>query len=252
MWNLNLFGAKGNNNPSSTDSNTITDPSSANYIFGAKNNVSPLPADYYQIHRRVKNPIIFNKDFFLAEYKSLRDEILQRISQQTTVLQIAITAWAAILAFALKSEKADTIDLTNDPSIYKLVLLILLYPFLAHFISYAWIWNNIRVSQLGRYLRKREKRAAKVCDVLFWESYIKKRDAKHPAYFLFRGGKIKPGLAIFPGTQIIAIIIAAIVQSETHWKGKNLTIIATVFLATIIITVFTTFKIWGSETAQSS
>ena len=221
--------------------------------FLVKQDKCVLPEDYIHIERKIKKAIIFNKDFFLAEYKSLRDEILQRISQQTTVIQIAITAWAAILAFALKSESpASNSSGESNLPVLRTVLLILVYPLLAHFISYAWIFNNIRIGQLGRYLRKREKQVSKLCNMLSWERYVKSQDTNQPHFFLFRGGKIKPGLAIFPGTQTIAVVTAAIVQAEITWIGRNKFILIGVFIVAILVTIITTFQIWQSEAAYTS
>src|SRR3954468_18388683 len=81
--------------------------------------------------------VSINKEIFIAEYNTLRGEILQRIAQQTTLYQIAITAFGVIIGYAL--EKIAPGDGYND------VILICVYPLLAFLLSYAWAFNQIRI-----------------------------------------------------------------------------------------------------------
>jgi hypothetical protein len=165
-----------------------------------------------------------NKEFFIAEYNSLRGEILQRISNQTTLQQICITAFGVIASYAL-----DKIDLDSYLNVY----LILVYPLLAYFISFAWAFNNTRICQIAEYLKNREKQVTKRFDFLGWENYVHDVDKKNKkctaskrrlAKFLNAmlnsvtgTHKVKPGVTILSGTQAISIIIGIILI----WVHQN-------------------------------
>ena len=123
-------------------------------------------------------PVKLDKELFLAEYGSLRSEILQRINQLTVLTQIALTAWGTILAYALpKSE----------------VRIILIYPVLAYFITFGWAFNNARIYQIAKYLMSREKEVVnKHWGLMYWENHINSKPRVDSA-------RIKPGIAVFPG-----------------------------------------------------
>ncbi len=110
------------------------------------------------------------KDFFLAEYNSLRGEIQLRISHQTTLYQTAIAAFGVILSYGL-----EKIDLNSYNNVY----LILVYPLLAYFISFAWGFNNTRICQIAEYLKKREDTIIASFDCFGWENYIHNIDFKN-------------------------------------------------------------------------
>lgn len=164
------------------------------------------------------NSIILSKEFFLAEYNSLRGEIQQRISHQTTIVQVAITAWGVIISYALG--RIEDVNSYND------VYLILAYPLLAFFISHAWAFNNTRICQLAGYLRNRENVFGKK-HLMNWENHVYNLDKEEKRtdfrynHFLYKGvikmfdgitgtHKVKPGVAILAGTQVLSIIVAMI------------------------------------------
>ncbi|KAA3437713.1 hypothetical protein [Rufibacter hautae] len=156
-----------------------------------------------------RGKVKFDKTLFLAEYNSLRQEILQRIGQQTTITQITLTAWAAILAYAIPKSS----DLSHVNVLYDTIFLILVYPLLSYFISYSWAFNNTRICQIGTYLREREKTATKLWGLMNWENHI----AKEPGIYKYnindesKRTKLEHGMAIFIGTQVVSIFIACII-----------------------------------------
>jgi hypothetical protein len=165
------------------------------------------PEKLYHVHFGPVNleekNVKFDKELFLAEYNSLRQEILQRLSQQTTITQIAFTAWAAILAVAIRSSDAGVFSHINN--LFNTIFIILVYPLLAYFISFSWAFQNSRICQIGNYLRKREEEVSKVWGILYWERHILNQDLKSKNS---ENGKLVQGITIFLGTQIAAILIA--------------------------------------------
>lgn len=157
----------------------------------------------------------FNKDLFVAEYNSLRGEILQRISQQTTLYQIAVTAFGVIIGYAL--EKVDT-----EQYWFNSIILICVYPLLSFMLSYAWAFNQIRICQIAKYLRSREKELTDAIGIIWWENYIIKEPSIHNGKKggFPKHGKNKPGAMILTGTQVASILVAILVLVITLFSGK--------------------------------
>ncbi len=185
----------------------------------------------------------FNKELFIAEYNSLRGEIGQRLGQQTTIFQIAITAFGLIIGYALEK--------IGDSVWYNDVILISVYPLLAYLLAHAWAFNQIRICQIAQYLRVREEQVTKAIGIIWWENYIihepsiKKDDEKpYPKH-----GKSKPGVMVLSGTQFASIIMALmmfVIHLVTKEAGKSLitaqTIFITIFLLVDIILTCKTYK----------
>lgn len=153
----------------------------------------------------VEKEVLFNKEVFIAEYNSLRSEILQRITQQTTLYQIAITAFGLIIGYAL--EKMD-----SQGGTFNSIMVICVYPFLVMLLSYAWAFNQIRICQIAQYLREREKEVTKILGIIWWENYI----VNEPSLIAGKGNgfpkhvKNKPGAMIMSGTQLASILLALV------------------------------------------
>lgn len=157
---------------------------------------------------------IFNRELFTAEYNSLRSEILQRIAQQTTLYQIAITAFGVIIGYAL--QRGDDIN-----GWFNSVMIISVYPFLALLLSYAWAFNQIRICQIAQYLREREKEVTQIAGLIWWENHI----IREPSILTGRKGypkhvKNKPGSMILAGTQLASILLALVLfLTDIFTKG---------------------------------
>jgi hypothetical protein len=171
-----------------------------------------------------------NASIFIAEYSSLRVEIHQRLAQQTTLSQIAITIWGLIIGYAFT--RIEDVYSYND------VYIILAYPLLALFISHGWAFNNFRICQIGGYLRSREIQISKDLDCIGWENYVhdfdknnkrgsndKKLNAFEKAIVLIpsiwgENKKVKHGIAILAGTQFLCLIVASILIGHHLSQGN--------------------------------
>lgn len=123
------------------------------------------------------------KAFLLAEYPTLRDEILKRTDIQHQLISLALIATGTFLAIESVTVK-------------------LAYPFLALFLSFAWVQNDIRIRQLGTYISEKiEGRFGNIG----WEHFLTPmRDwgkIGNLAYFA--------SLGILCGTQILIIILVS-------------------------------------------
>jgi hypothetical protein len=123
-------------------------------------------------------------DFLLAEYHALRDEILKRTDIQHQLNSITLVAFGALASVGLQVSQTA----------------LLAYPLLALFLSVVWSYNDLRIRQLGIYIRDRiENRLADMGEG--WEHAISSdalsRSVGSRVILATRG--------IFWGTELLAI-----------------------------------------------
>lgn len=92
--------------------------------------------------------------FLLAEYKELRGEILKRTEIQHQLISITLVALGALISVSKDLPTA-----------------LLAYPLLALFLSAVWSYNDIRIRQLGIYIRDRIEDQL-IGRGLGWEHYL--------------------------------------------------------------------------------
>jgi len=83
---------------------------------------------------------IDDKDFAIAEYSALRDEILKRIELQNQVLNLTLILAGTVVSVGFQ--------LNNGP------IMLLIYPPIALVLSSGWEQNNLRIRQIGIYIRE--------------------------------------------------------------------------------------------------
>lgn len=79
--------------------------------------------------------------FALAEYSALRDEILKRIETQNQILNLTLIIVGTLVSVGYQ--------LSNGP------IILLVYPLIALVLSANWEQNNLRIRQIGVYIRER-------------------------------------------------------------------------------------------------
>jgi hypothetical protein len=94
------------------------------------------------------------KDFALAEYSTLREEILKRIELQNQILNLTLIIAGTMISVGFQ--------LTNGP------IILLIYPPIALVLSAGWEQNNLRIRQIGIYIRERVERRFAIGG---WEQY---------------------------------------------------------------------------------
>jgi len=82
-----------------------------------------------------------DKDFALAEYSALRDEILKRIELQHQILNLTLVIAGTVVSVAFQLSKGP--------------IILLIYPPIALVLSAGWEQNNLRIRQIGAYIRER-------------------------------------------------------------------------------------------------
>ena len=138
----------------------------------------------------------------LAEYSALRVEILKRTDIQHQLLSLSIIALGTFVTFGLE----------DSPT------LLLVYPILAAFLSASWSHHDIRIGQIGQFIRDYHEKK------FFgkengWESVHPSSEAGRLVGH--RGRLASRGILV--GSQILAIALTLI---KTGFPAQDILLIA--------------------------
>jgi hypothetical protein len=154
------------------------------------------------------------KDFLIAEFSSLREEILKRIEIQHQLITLALIATGTIIPLGIQSS----------------TIIILAYPLLAMFISVAWSHSDRRIRHISAYIMCIEDKL--LGGNRGWEHMqgliVRERFGKRLLY-ASRG--------IFIGTQILSIVLALLQKNIKNFSTGEY-VLALLDIVSIIITVF--------------
>jgi hypothetical protein len=129
----------------------------------------------------------------VAEYSALREEIVKRKEIQYQLVTLALLVAGAFLTVGLQ---------LGSPSGTLLV-----YPLLAVFIAGSWAQMDLRIGQLGEYIR--EKIEPLLPSHLGWETYLVAYP-KLSRFGLVRSLSAFSARGVFITTQLIAIALAVL------------------------------------------
>jgi hypothetical protein len=189
------------------------------------------------------NPVVEQTvDIVLAEYNTLRTELLQRLATRYQIMGLAFSAFAAILA-------VQAFGAGSQAGLY----LVLLYPLLAFFLLNVYIANSSNMRTIEVYIKLnieatviRELRAP-FKGKFGWQTYY-----DDPKSGLRRGQLASiGGRFVFPATAIVAIISAFPgVWIETGSKSPFLYFVFWVAIASLVVSFAQT--IWDVRSENSS
>lgn len=125
----------------------------------------------------------------LAEYSTLRDELLKRVEMRDQVLTFTLVVAGTFLTFGVQMVST--------------ALVLLLYPILVVFLAVLWTHNDVRIGEIGEYIRKNiEPRLHGVN----WENHISKK------YIESRNRRFRrvqvSATGVYLATEFLAIILA--------------------------------------------
>lgn len=120
----------------------------------------------------------------LAEYSSLRDEILQRISRQWIIFAFQLTLTGAVFSFSLTSKSRTGF--------------LLIIPIISYAVGAEFLTNEAGIKKLGTYIRL--ELSAKIPGTLEWESWLLASQTSES-----RGISLWPLPVISPGLSLIAL-----------------------------------------------
>jgi hypothetical protein len=169
-----------------------------------------MNAQIHSITSEMTNPSSKEiSDFLLAEYAKLRDEILKRTEIQHQLISLALVATGTFLAMDSLTAK-------------------LTYPVLALFLSIAWVQSDIRIGQLGMYIRERIE--GRLGDIGWEHFHTPLRDLGRMgslAHFASRG--------ILCGTQFLTVLVSLLIANFSTLDKVLLCLDSLVIILTIVL-----------------
>lgn len=128
---------------------------------------------------------ISSDDLLVAEYTSLREEIVKRIEIQHQILSLALIAPGTVLGIGFQ---------TNNAS------LMLLYPLLGMFLSAAWLSNSFAIYDIASYIQSQiQPRVGEGRSI--WEHFRASMDTRHLTILHFWGTR-----GLFIGTGLLTLL----------------------------------------------
>lgn len=138
-------------------------------------------------------------DIVLAEYNTLRTEVLQRLATRYQIMGLAFSAFAAILA-------VQAFGTASQAGLY----LVLLYPILAFFLLNVYISNSRHMRTIEDYIKRNiEESIQSKLNPSFqgsfgWQTYYDNDDrVLKKGQFTSIGGRF-----VFPATAVVTIVSA--------------------------------------------
>jgi hypothetical protein len=160
--------------------------------------------------------------FLLAQYTSLREEVLKRIELQHQIVLGALVAVGTIL----------TVGATESS-------ILLVYPFLALFLALAWSQNDHRNRQITQYLAACEERFLSDASI-GWEH---RRSSSR--LWIFGSRKVFAARGIFIGSQVLTLLL--------YWiKTSTISSDETFLLAAGVLVTLVTVLIIGFPSRKSA
>ena len=149
----------------------------------------------------------------VAEYNSLRGEIVSRIGIRQNLLSLTLLVFGTLMGASLQ------------PKINTSILLI--YPIISSFLSISWVYNDLRIKQLANYIREIETSTK----IMGWSLYLK--DLLSNEKFIRVLSPLSTS-GLFISTQILSVAIAILNHSFSliEWV---LFIIDIIFIITTVI-----------------
>ena len=171
------------------------------------------PTDKIQTAEEIKSEI---PPFVIAEYTALRAEILQRAVFEHQLIALTLILVGTLLTIGLQP---------NSPA-----AILLIYPILVTFIAAEWSFNNMRIFQMGIYIRDELE---KKWGGLGWEQFFRSPEGQTRLSKLKITG-VFSARGIFVLTQLVTIGIALMLWS----KFTTVEIVLLVFDGISILTTF--------------
>jgi hypothetical protein len=131
-----------------------------------------------------------NSGNYLAEYNTLRAEILARINIRNSIVFGTLSFAGVLMGFGLETPA-----------------LAFIYVIISMFLAAAWVQSDVMVSQIGSYIRHHIE---PLLDGLEWETHRQEIRSGEIAYGGVRPSVVFSTSGIFLLTQTVALIIALV------------------------------------------
>lgn len=156
-------------------------------------------------------------ELIIAEYESLRYEILKLIEMQSQLVSLAVVALGTILSFGLQVRNSS---------------LVFVYPFLSLILGISWLNHSHAVSRCSAYLSQElEPRCG--AGVLSWEKFVRRNPIRFGmlGYWGVR--------SVFMGSSFAAIVAGSIL-----FRGTTVEIVVGAVSCFVTALTITLFFVW--------
>jgi hypothetical protein len=149
----------------------------------------------------------------IAEFSATREEIVKRVELQHQLLSLSLIVFGTILTFGLQTKSASSI---------------LLYPFLATFLSIAWASNSSRIREMQLYISIHiESKVGE--NNIGWEHF--RTSIQRP----FGSLTVLSSRGIFVGTQLLAGIVGASLANFSEIEKLLFVLVIICIIFTLIV-----------------
>jgi hypothetical protein len=155
--------------------------------------------------------------FLLAEYSALRAEVLQRSEAQHQLVSLALTGAGVLISVGLERNSTTVI---------------LAYPVFAVFLSAAWSQHDIRIGEIGTYIRERIENKLLGNDLGWKHAHTGSRLGLMVGSRSFLASR-----GILVGTQLLAVILASLKFRLTVLAIDVDTLLLLLDVAAIVLTL---------------
>lgn len=135
----------------------------------------------------------------LAEFSALRDEILQRLSNQWTIYALQLTASGVVFSFSLSNRSRTG---------FLLIIPVMAYALLGQFVA-----NHYLIESIGFYIRwdlspRVQKLSPRADSGFQWEEWWKKRPPTSSAFpWIFTSPVVFPGISLIALGWVVPYIL---------------------------------------------
>ncbi len=154
----------------------------------------------------------------LEEYKTLRNDIQQRIQFRFQIFSLLLIAMGALFPLGLQGETPSPMPLS-------------IYPVIAMFLTLSWVHQGVIMIKLARYIR--DEIEPKLSG-LAWEQKLN-QESKRFSGFSLLGSFATSGLIIV--SQILAITLGWAVQSRSSASDYLVELLQFIAIAATVITL---------------
>jgi len=122
----------------------------------------------------------------LTEYNALRSEVIHRMNARQQIVAFSVVVLGAVLAF---NAQPNTL---------------LVYPILGLFLALGWAHNDLRIGEIGEYVRTNLE--DKLLGLNWEERFLEIKKKKQPLKYVLRA-TILSASGIIVGTQLLALFV---------------------------------------------
>ncbi len=182
------------------------------------------------IPQKPAEPGNFNNPLVAAEYRALRDELLNRLNFRYQLLNLTLIIAGTLLAAGVHADVSAAV--------------LLVYPLLAAFLAAGWVHNGNTIVPLTRYIR--DELEVKYSG-LGWESYLYTH-ADHR--FLYEGLGLIYAAGIFLSTSIVSLVLG-LLKTTGNPTDIVLTVLDGIAIVFVVVIFLLSQRLYRSQTSRA-